>query len=213
MFRPTPCAVLMMFAATSSLVFAAQPGSPLPRMNKPLGISGLYLLEGDAIGSAGLKEAKSIDKTLPRVPRNPYVQFIWDGRHLRVRPGESDKSQWSQEAIAKDGWYVTADYATKPPRVIVTERPTSASIWHFVAAPKWGDFYLKNENSPEKKDAWLLLEKRDKRYWYADKGFPDLQGKEPDRYWEGTVWDAVLTYDMNKRRAFYVADIEQEDGK
>jgi hypothetical protein len=213
MFRVTRIVVAVVLAALPPTTRAAQPNTLTPRKNKPLEVSGLYLLEGDMIGSAGLKEAKSIDKTLPRVPRNPYVEYIWDGSHLRVHSTESGKRSQSKDAIAKDGWYLTADYSTKPPRVIVTERPTSASTWQFVAASEWDHFYLKNENSPDKKDAWLLLEKRDKRYWYADKGFPDLQGKELDRYWEGTVWDAVLTYDMNKRRAFHVADIEQEDGK
>jgi hypothetical protein len=209
----TRCTVLMMFAVLSSLVFAAQPSSRVPRTNKPLDIGSISMLEGGTLGGISSKEVKSVDTTLPSVPHSSYVHYVWDGSYLRIRPGQSDKDMWSKEAIAKNGWYVTADYSSKPPRIIVTEKPTLNSTWRFVAAPRWGEYYLKNENSPEKKDAWLVLEKRDKGYWDVDQALSDQFGYRRNRYWECVVRDAILTFDTDKREAFYVADIEKEDGK
>jgi hypothetical protein len=193
----------------------------LPRKNKPLGLD-LKLMDGGFLGSYRLKQVKAVEGAPLPFPHFYFVRFFWDGGHLQIRPGEDDEKMWSKEAIAKSGWYLTADYSTDPPRIIVTETPTAASRWKFVSSSPeralYSPWYLKNENSPGGKDAWVAMPDRGKRYLTVQKvpiapGPGHESGGEGDRYWEGTVSDAILTFDKDKAQAFDVADIEHEDGK
>ena len=77
-----------------------------------------------------------------------------------------------EKRIEKDGWYLTGDYSTKPPRVILTKEPTKFSHWAFVETdktPSCGDpeegidRYIKNLND-EGEDAWLVMEDKCVKY-------------------------------------------------
>lgn len=61
------------------------------------------------------------------------------------------------KAGAKCGWYLTADYSTNPPGVILAEKPTKHSRWTITRIGV-ESAYIKNEN-PSGKDAWLSMEK------------------------------------------------------
>jgi hypothetical protein len=162
-------------------------------------------MEGERLGSFHLEQVKARNPSSLPFTRLSHVRYVWDGTHLQV---QVDRRQWSKEAIAKDGWYVTADYSTKPPRVIVTKEPTKYSQWRFTGAKGHQRYYIKNENDFGK-DAWLHLEDTGKRYSLVDKGLSDLQGNRPSLYWEGTMYNAVLSYD--KKTAYVVVDIEKEE--
>ena len=201
---------LLLVAQTGS---AAEPLPYQPPKGKPLHIGGIWLTEGGTIGAiAHSKEVKKENTSLPRLPGRAYIHCVWDGSHLRIRPGEADKRMWSKDAIAKNGWYVTADYTTDPPRVIITEAPTAGSIWRFVAVSIRDEYYIRNQGRPGK-EAWLILQPRQTLYRGVNYSLPDPQGRREARYWENTVADAVLTFDSAKREKFDVADIEAENGK
>jgi hypothetical protein len=56
------------------------------------------------------------------------LHFLRDGQMLRVkvapRGAGVEKGIVSNKLLAKDRWYLTADFATDPPHVILTENPT-----------------------------------------------------------------------------------------
>jgi hypothetical protein len=173
-----------------------------PRENKSLRFD-IDLMDGGLLGFCRWKRVDAANRSAPpsgpakRAPNFYYVHYVWDGTHLRVHPGEEDKREWRKEAIAKDGWYVTADYATKPPRVIVTKEPTKYSRWRFIRTEGYQRYYIKNENDLGK-DAWLRLEATDQRFARSDAR-------------EARVYKAVLSFD--KKEKFFVNDIEADDGK
>jgi hypothetical protein len=203
----------LMQTSVLMLLLAAQAGAGevdrkyLPRKDKPLRLD-LWLMEGGSVGSYRLKEVKAVEEGALPLPRFYFVYFYWDGEYLQIRPGGLRKDRWPKEAVAKNGWYLTGDYSTDPPRVIVTERATASSRWTFVGSGPW---YLKNENGHGGKDAWVALQERGKRYSTSEEG--DSSANIPTRYWDGTVVDAILTFDKDKAHPFRVADIEDEDGK
>jgi hypothetical protein len=171
----------------------------VPRKNKPLKI-GLGLTTGGVLGSYRWKKRDTADPPTPpirRVPNYDFLRYVWDGAHMQVHPLEEDKHQWSEEATAKDGWYVTADYSTKPARVIVTKEPTKDSQWRFVRAPGSHRYYIKNENSLGK-DTWLRLEDTGKRV--------SLGGS-----WEASIYNAVLSF--GEKMDFVVNDIDEDGAK
>lgn len=185
-------------------------GDVVPRKSKPLGV-GIRMMDGGLLGSFHLEQVKAVDPSLLSLPNFYYVRYVWDGTHLQVHPGEDDKREWSKEAIAKDGWYVTADYSTKPPRAILTKEPNKDSRWRFVEASRPTHYYIKNENN-RGKDAWLNLEEdTSKRYSLVDKSLSDAQGNRPNRYWEGSVYKAILSF--GKKKEFFVNDIEDDGGR
>ncbi len=145
--------------------------------------------------------AVSSDSTNLRRPLLPSLHllrsfnfhYFWDGTHLRVRPGGERKSQWSKEQIAKDGWYVTADYSVSPPRVILTKEPTKDSRWSFLSASnRRTQYHIKNEND-RGKDAWLHMMDTGKRY-------------SAGRYRDVRVFMAVLSFRIES--TWQVIDIE-----
>ncbi len=210
MLRPTLLVVLLLIRARVDS--AAEPLSYVPRTNKPLDILGVSLFDGGVV--AAIADAKKVDKenpSLPQLPPRAYIHCVWDGNHLRIRPGEVDKRMWSKDAIAKNGWYLTADYTTDPPRVIVTEKPAAGSVWRFVAVSIRDEYYIKNEGSSGKA-AWLTHQPRQTVYRGVHYGFLDPQGRKIVNYWEYSVTDAVLTFDDAKKK-FRVADVEAENGK
>ena len=93
-------------------------------------------------------------------PPNPVhnklsFRFVKDGAMIRVRTKSGE--------IEQNGWYLTGDYSTKPPRIIVTKEPTKYSRWTLVEAPNTSDpeeginRYIRNDND-QGKDAWLSTE-------------------------------------------------------
>lgn len=106
--------------------------------------------------------------TKPGAPPLPgyAMRFVRDGAHIRVLL-QKDQPSRSKEVAAKDGWYVTGDYSTKPPSVILTKEPTKYSRWEFVSPRPGGRIYqtcfLKNENDLGT-DAWLSMENEGTTY-------------------------------------------------
>ena len=159
-----------------------------PRLNKPLRI-GIMLLDDKVLG-----RYPWVGKERPKAA---YLRFMWDGAHLTAHPLEDDKSEWPKESAAVEGWYVTADYSTMPPRVILTEKPTKYSKWDFEPGTRDGNYYLKNVGSPEK-DAFLVLQDSGKRTPAGDpKG--------------AVIKNAILS--TTDKTDFTIADLEDENGK
>jgi hypothetical protein len=200
MSRPVLIGVALLLAF--QIVAIAVAADRVPRKNKPLGIS-IKMMDGGLLGIDKVEEAITAKPSGPPPPKFYYVHYFWDGTHLRVRPGNDDKSQWSKEEIAKDGWYVTADYSTKTPRVILTKKPTKYSQWQFIATstPRSMLYFIKNEND-QGKDAWLDMEDTGKRYSWGqpDSGYRDVR-----------VYKAILSF--RNKRAMPVIDIEEDGGK
>jgi hypothetical protein len=84
--------------------------------------------------------------------------FLKDGAMIIVKA--------QNHGIEKHGWYLTGDYSTKPPSIVLTEKPTKYSRWTIVDGPHRGDpeeginKYIKNEND-QGKEAWLSMEDKD----------------------------------------------------
>ncbi|MGD0896797.1 MAG: hypothetical protein ABR915_03105 [Thermoguttaceae bacterium] len=167
------------------------------------------MLEGARLGSFHMDVVKAPDPAALPFPRSSYVRYEWDGTHLRVHPGQDDKLQWSKDAIAKDGWYVTGDYSTNPPRVVVTKESTKNSRWSFVPGTLWGRYYLKNENDTGT-EAWLYLKDTKKRYSVVNY-YSDSHGNRLETYWEGSVYDAILS--AEKKIPLIVEDVKANNGK
>jgi len=105
----------------------------------------------------------------PSVPEVPDFSFgfVRDGSFLRVFI-YADMRAKSEKLAAKHGWYLTGDYSTTPPRVILTKEATKYSRWTFINIPKktGSDGYyahIKNENDLGK-DAWLDIGEKDVLY-------------------------------------------------
>jgi hypothetical protein len=170
-----------------------------PRQNKPLGIT-VKMMDGGLLGHDKVEETGTAEPSGAPPPKFYYMHYFWDGVHLRVRPGNDHLNEWSKEETAKNGWYVTADYSTDPPRVILTKDPTTHSKWRFAATPRRRHYYIENVND-QGKDAWLSLEDSGKTYSW---GRPDAG------YRTVRVYMAVLS---TKPRDFFVNDIEEDGGK
>ena len=93
--------------------------------------------------------------------------FVRDGSFLRVFIYPDVRAK-SKEQAATHGWYLTGDYATTPPHVILTKEPSKYSRWTFTKIPKkiGSDGYyahIQNEND-HGKAAWLSMEQKGVRY-------------------------------------------------
>jgi len=72
----------------------------------------------------------SENRDVPVAPDAPPLPdfsryFVRDGQMLRVKivplHGDADnEGDFSEKLLAKDGWYVTADFSTDPPQVVLT---------------------------------------------------------------------------------------------
>jgi hypothetical protein len=183
-----------------------------PRRGVPLLIASraqLFVLGGDLMFVSLATERGLVPNepgALPLPDRSD--QFIRDGEFLRVKMhplSVNNKTNvegtFSKTLLAKDGWYVTADYSTKPPRVILTEKPTKYSRWSWEYVSRNGrppgresnDYYIKNENDLGK-DAWLAIEEEGKTYH------------------GGIARKPILSFE--KKTLFDVVDVnEADDGK
>lgn len=101
---------------------------------------------------------------------------------LAPRPTNLEHN-YSKALLAKDGWYVTADFSTDPPQVILTERPEKGSRWALVDADVPGRYLIKNEDAAGKA-VWLTMEKEGKTYRGGIARKPILS-EQKDRYWIG----------------------------
>jgi hypothetical protein len=104
------------------------------------------------------------------------LQFLWRGPIVVPRAGDSgmlrakikqigvrDKGNVSAKLLAKDGWYVTADFSTDPPQVVLTEKPTKGSSWASVNADYPACYLFKNVDAPGEA-VWLTMAKEGKTY-------------------------------------------------
>ena len=82
----------------------------------------------------------------------------------KIKPiGVRDQDKVSAKLLAKDRWYVTADFSIDPPQVILTEKSTKESRWAIVNADYPGRYLFKNESAPGEA-VWLTMEKKGKTY-------------------------------------------------
>jgi hypothetical protein len=186
---------MAMLLAVQAVSRAAADGL-VPMKDTPLGID-LMMTDGGLLGIAKIGEAVTPKPSGPPSPEFFPVDYVWDGAHLRVRPPKN--RQW----IPNDGWYVTADYSTDPPRVILTKDPRKDSRWRFIATsePRSIGYYIKIEND-RGQDAWLDLVDTGKRYSLrqASAGYRDVR-----------VFKPILSF--GNKRAFGVVEVAFDGGK
>jgi len=150
-------------------------GVALGTKNSP--IAELCVLDGELMFIVTFENYR-----IPGTPGDPplpdfSLQFIKDGQLLRTKVVPINtvidrQGKFSKQLLAKDGAYVTADFSTDPPKVILTEKPTEHSRWTFVNRDGQGLGYdgisdvtvrLKNEGAPGKA-IWLSMEKKGTTY-------------------------------------------------
>jgi hypothetical protein len=127
----------------------------------------LYVLDGDLMFLSTFENGKSPggagDPPLPQ----RSLQFLREGQMLRaiIKPigFGVEKGDVSRKLLAKDRWYVTAEFSTEPPRVMLTEKPTKGSRWARVSADFPGRYLIKSEDA-QGKAVWLTMEKEGKTY-------------------------------------------------
>jgi hypothetical protein len=98
-----------------------------------------------------------VDNSRPRI----VVRFTRDGATLQIYIAEDERAL-SQVQVQEHEWFLTGDYATTPPSVILTKEPTKYSRWTFVnksetRSSEGGRAYIKNENDLGK-EAWLSVD-------------------------------------------------------
>jgi hypothetical protein len=166
-FRP-----YFLFAAlVTPMVLVVQPASfaappPFTQDKRVIRIDG-----APAAGDLCVQESGLVFGAPPATRSYFSLYFFVDGGYLRasVRPNDvvpkEDIPASRSKLFEKNGWYVTADYSARPPRVILVKEPTRYSRWLFVRietpGPLYYHYYLKNENDLNK-DAWLTVEERGK---------------------------------------------------
>jgi hypothetical protein len=199
-----------------ALAVATTSATQEPRKGVPLKVLSSGDLDAGALVVLGANLRFVVEHTesglIPNSPGAPPLPdqssyFVRDNDFLRVKmhalsidSKTNIEGTFSGDLLAKDRWYVTADYSTKPPRVILTQKPTKYSRWSWDYVPRTGppwydskDYYIKNENDLGK-DAWLAV------------------AKEGKTYHGGVARRPILSFD--KKTLFDVVDVnESEDGK
>ena len=173
-------------------------------------------MDGDTVflAYATMYELDPPKVPLPPTPRWYPVNFVWTGGTLASRRSRFVAHDGLKEAAAKVGWYLTADYSTKPPRVILTKEPTVSSRWTFIGQSVSGSSsvrcYLRNYND-DGKEAWLGMEKIATAYCKAQKTPAFAGGDVKTRYWKTFVCKPVLSF--TEKTPFDVLDVEEDGGK
>jgi hypothetical protein len=156
----------------------------------------LQLINGD-LGFWANTRGQASEPNPPSIPidaggySRQNNHFVKVGAMLRVSLSPEERKR-SKEQAAKDRGYLTGDYSTKLPRVILTKEPTKYSRWTFVHIDgnihhDGEECYIKNDNDLGK-DAWLSLE---------DKGVHYTGGEEVRR----------PTLSFEKKLRFFVEDV------
>lgn len=143
------------------------------------------------VDESGLKVCRPAGKTYYS------LHFVMDGKHLRARvlsedllPSEELIDVSREKVLEKNGWYVTADYSTNPPQVLLTKEPTQYSQWSIFPSRGGQAFGFRNENDL-KKDAYLKP---------ADAGFRDAPADacRPVLTPEKSYWD-IAAYNIPRK--------------
>jgi hypothetical protein len=194
--------VILSLAASAAALYAhaaengLSPGPHIVHIEAVAGVSGpsLCLLDGQlgflvqqdprrtnpdlAVVSADTR--KTSTTTYPH--ESISTSFLIDGSSVRVLVS-SDQRVHSKVQSEQANWYLTADYTTTPPRVILTKEPSKSSRWRFIDAKFSGDAFLSfiwNEND-QGKGGWLAF------------------GKVIKAYGDGTLREPILSSDEKKR--------------
>lgn len=153
----------------------------------------LCVLDGDfmivAFGDNGTIPGAPSDAPLPDY--SLHFRVLQGTLRVKMAPRNiviDRQGKFSQKLLTKDGWYITADFATDPPRVVLTEKPTEHSQWSLVLTPKDTPFasrwFIKNEGAPGKA-VWLSMEKDGKTYRGGVVRKPILSAEKKDYFWIG----------------------------
>ena len=135
---------------------------------------------------------RSDDNNLPILRREgPEAGITWrfaqDSTFLRFYAPPPER-QALDKLRAAHGAYVTADYSTKPPRVVLTKKPTKYSRWILEEKRFAGGgyrAYIRNDNDLGK-DSWLTI------------------GAVQKTYRNVTLCAVILSFDT--KTAFFVED-------
>ena len=134
--------------------------------------------------------------------------FRMSGDTIRVfvRAGNLEAGRLN-EHDAKHNYYLTGDYSTVPPQVILTKTPEKCSHWEKVPVdPSKGTvadiFFLRNKNDLGK-DAWL---------WYGNEG-EDLITSPPGAKQPSIGWYAKPILSFDQKLAFQIIRYDGPDGK
>jgi hypothetical protein len=153
----------------------------------------LCVLNGDLTFVAFL-----VNRERPGGPGDPplpdlSVVFFRDGQMLRAKIVPTNllvdrAGKYAKVLLAKDGWYVTADFTTNPPQVILTEKPTEHSRWSFVLTPEDTSYasrwFIKTERAPGEA-FWLTMEAEGMAYRGGVARKPILLVEKKDYFWIG----------------------------
>jgi hypothetical protein len=150
------------FTGSDPLTIGVADGEPRPDVGD-LTPSVLCIADGELYFWADRNPTAADVHSMAEIPKLSDSGF-WNDFH---RVGETlrvdipkDRHDQMRKSAAKDGWFLTADYSTKPPRVVLTKAETKYSHWVFVRAghPAIGgreaDCFVRNENDLGK-PAWL----------------------------------------------------------
>jgi hypothetical protein len=192
----------------AQLIAIATADDNLPRKGTPLAI-GILMMDEARLGAFHLEQVKAATPGAMPLPSFYRVHYMWDGVHLRVRPAADEKREWSEKLAKHEGWYVAADYSTKPPSVILAKEPGIGSRWQFVPTSRKSHYYIRNEVDG-RMDTWLNFQDRRLQYSFIDKTLSDSQGVRQNRYWDAKVYDIILS---TETRDFFVRDIKEDGGK
>jgi hypothetical protein len=146
----------------------------------------LCVLDGDLMCVSFLEQ--------PPMPGAPEAEplpdfsmyFLRDGLLLRARIVPQNtvadrEGNFSKELLAKEDWYITADFSTDPPRVILTEQPTQYSRWT-LESPHLPHANIKNIDAPGPA-AWLSVQAEGKTYRGGIARRLILSAKRDDGFW------------------------------
>ncbi len=171
----------------------------LPEKNEPLRI-GFGILENGSVGSyrwSKVDPPNPSARKLGALPGYGYLKYEWDGEYLKAHPLQDNSPK---HVVEKDGWYLTGDYSTDPPRVVLTKDKTKYSKWTFeVGKTSPEHYYLRNFNVP-KGDPYLKMK---------ETGARTPLGPE----WEAIILDIILTNNSDEKTELYVDNLKRNNGK
>lgn len=209
-------ASLLVMGLCATLAFAEKIGGygSFPGFDGPFTIliwgSGntyLYALNGDlGFFTAAKRPADANAPRLPPYDRRGLPKFkVTDRTRLRLyAPYKTGDERTAKFLNSKDGWYLTADYSTDPPRVVLAKKRTKYSEWEFEIThhrPNGFDAYVKNKNA-KGKFAWLAAAKKGIVY--------KVQQPDPQFHEDTGVRKAILSY--KKTTAFFFLDTVADGG-
>ena len=84
----------------------------------------------------------------PQLPRGQVVTSTFDEGSDALRMFNGNVTEdWDKKDSQRYGWYLTADYSTNPPQVVVTQSRTKYSRWTFVPVSQQPQQEIRNRGT------------------------------------------------------------------